>query len=354
MATPNRRRISTALQTQLLLACIPLALSACGGGGGGGGTGGGGLQADLVITPTNAKPVAADALDNATNIDAARSGSDFILSAQVAPGALPARGSVPLVAAVRALVSKRGPGSGMAMGAAVEGTMPCTESGSVHVTGEVARDDGLVAGDHVTLTASGCHESVGGVPTMMSGGLTVTVASGSMLPGSPFPHHVVMTIHATNFGVTAGGESSTTSGDMVFDFTESGDSHGNVVLTGTSLASSVTTAGGTRSFTMRDYRQAVAFASGSNSFTVTGDFESLNSRLGTAPVNYRVSTPAAMVIADPSGNVTAGSLRVDGKQSALLLTVTATNSFSLQVDANGDGSFETVNTTTLDELRSLR
>ncbi|GAB3773013.1 hypothetical protein GCM10028796_44700 [Ramlibacter monticola] len=354
MATRTRRRISTALQTQVLLVCIPLALSACGGGGGGGGGGGAGLQADLVITPANAKPVAADALDNATNIDAARGGSEFILSAQVAPNALPARGSVPLVAAVRALVSKRAPASGMPMGVAIERTMPCTEAGSVHVTGDVAGDSGLVAGDHVTLTASGCRESVGGVATMMSGGLTLTVASGSMLPGSPFPHHVVMTIHAAGFGVTAGGESSTTNGDMVFDLTETSESQGNVVLTGSSLASSVTTAGGTRSFTMRDYRQAVAFSSGSNSFTVTGDFESLNSRLGTAPVNYRVSTPTAMVIADPSGNVTAGSLRVDGKQSALLLSVTAINSFSLQVDANGDGTFETVTPTTLEELRSLR
>jgi hypothetical protein len=124
------------------------------------------------------------------------------------------------------------------------------------------------------------------------------------------------------------------------------------VLSGTALSNSVATSAGSRSFTMRNYRQELAIANGSTSYRVTADYTSDNSRLGSTPVSYRISTPTALVESS-AGDFSAGSLRVDGRGSALLLTVTGTNGFRLQVDATEDGSFESNTTTTLAELRSL-
>jgi hypothetical protein len=221
------------------------------------------------------------------------------------------------------------------------------------VVGDIASGSGLTAGDNFSITASGCREPVDGQTSTMSGSFSVTVASGSLDAGTPFPRRVVMGIRLASFGVAVDGESTTSTGDMNFDLTETGIDRSDVVLTGTSLASTVTRASGSRSVTMRNYRQAASVNPASTSFSVVADFETNNPRLGAAPVSYHVTMPAPIVVANVSGEVTSGSLRVDGDKSALLLTTTAPSSFSLQVDANGDGSFESGTTTTLGELRGL-
>lgn len=329
-----------------------LALAGCGGGGGdAGGPPAGGFQATLAISTSNAKPVAADALDSATNIDAARGASNFVISAQVEPAALSSP-ALRLAQAASALGARRGAGTGLLLAAAVNETVACSGGGTVTVSGNVAASDGFTAGDSATLSAAGCRETIDGVLTTMSGSLALTITGGSFSATAAFPRHVAMTIQASNFSVTAGSDASTASGDVSMDLTETGPDAAAVVLTGTSLSSQVTTSAGTRSFTMRSYRQALAIAGGSTSYTVTGDFETSNSRLGTGTVAYHVSTPAALV-ASSAGDLSAGSLRVDGKASALLLTVTGSNALRLEVDADGNGSFESSSTATLAELQAL-
>ncbi|MEJ8837885.1 hypothetical protein [Ramlibacter sp. AN1133] len=336
------------------LFCAPLlALTGCGGGGGDGATTpvGPPAQGSLVITAANAKPVAADALDNATNIDAARTSSSFVLSAQVVPGAAAPSLALRVAQAAVTLANKRAGAAPLVLSAAINETLACSLGGSVTVSGNVASSNGFVAGDSVTLNASGCRETIANVATTLSGGFTLAITAGGISSGAAFPRHVAMTIQASGLTVAAGGETSTSSGDMSLDVTENSTDSTSVVLTGSSLGNQVTSASGTRSFTMRSYRHVLAIAGNTTSATVTADFETSNSRLGTAPVTYHVSTPSALVTTN-AGDVSAGSLRVDGSASALLVTVTGTNTFQLQVDTNGDGSFDASSTATLADLRA--
>jgi hypothetical protein len=356
---PFRRRFMRTTRfsprcTFVALFCAPLlALTGCGGGGGDGGTSADTpAQASLVITAANAKPVAADALDSATDISAARSGSSFITSAQVEPAAAAASPALRLARAATTLAAKSSAASGLVLGVAVNETLPCSQGGSVTVTGNVASRDSFAVGDSVTLTSAGCRELIDGVTTAMSGSITLGITGGSFAPGSGFPRHVVMTIRATSFAVSVGAETSTSTGDMSLDLTENSSDSTSVVLTGAALGNQVTTSTGSRSFTMRGYRQALAISGSTTSYSVTGDIETNNSRLGTGVVSYHLGTPTALV-ASSAGAFSGGSLRVDGNASALLLTVTGTDTFQLQVDANGDGTFDASSTVTLAGLRAL-
>ena len=75
-----------------------------------------------------------------------------------------------------------------------------------------------------------------------------------------------------------------------------------------------------------------------------------NPRIGNNVV-YNVSTPTP-ILTDLSV-VLQGSLKVEGAKSSLLLTVTTPNNFTLQVDTNGDGTYDSTTTTTKAELQGL-
>jgi hypothetical protein len=356
MRNTRHPRPTALRRTLAALFCAPLlALTGCGGGGGGGDAGtppGGSTQGSLVITSANAKPLAADALDSATNVEAARTSSSFVLATQVAPSAATTSFALRLAQAAATLAGKGGAASGQVLSAAVNETVACSQGGSVTVNGNVASRSGFVAGDAFSLNASGCREPIDGVTTTMTGSISMTITAGGSSSGAPFPHHIAMTFLANGFSVVAGGDTIITSGDMSLDVTENSADATSVVLSGTALSNQVTTSRGTRAFTMRAYRQVLAIAGTTTSYTVTADFDSRNSRLGAGTVSYHVSTPAALVTTN-AGDVTAGSLRVDGRSSALLITLTGTNAFQLQLDANGDGSFESGSTATVAELRAL-
>ena len=346
---------SATARTLAVLFCAPLlALTGCGGGGGDGdGTPAGDpVQSSLVISAANARPVAADALDSATNVEAARTSSSFVLSAQVVPTTAATSPALRVAQVVTALTHKRANASSPhVLSAAVNETLACSLGGTLTVSGSVASNSGFAAGDSVTLGANNCRETIGNVATNLSGSFSLAITAGGVSSGTGFPQHVAMTIQASNFTVSGGGASSIANGDMSLDVTENSADSTSVVLSGSSLSNQVTVGGTTRSFTMRAYRQVLAIAGTLTSYTVTADIETSNSRLGSAPVRYHVSTPAALVLSD-AGEFSSGSLRVDGNASALLLTVTGSNAFQLQVDANGDGSFEASSTATLGELRA--
>ena len=60
-------------------------------------------------------------------------------------------------------------------------------------------------------------------------------------------------------------------------------------------------------------------------------------------------TPLAV---SSTGAMTAGSIKVAGANSALQLTVTSSDTFSLQVDTNGDGTYDSTSTVTRSQLAS--
>jgi hypothetical protein len=85
--------------------------------------------------------------------------------------------------------------------------------------------------------------------------------------------------------------------------------------------------------------------------SITATVESNNPRLGSSGISYQLSTLAPVVIT--SAGYTAGSLNVVAAQSGLQLGAVPTNNFSLQVDTNGDGAFETTTSVTRAQLEAL-
>ena len=157
----------------------------------------------------------------------------------------------------------------------------------------------------------------------------------------------MLAIRASNFTMTAGAETRIANGDLTYATPDSRRTD----LTGTSLSYAITSAGGGRTYTMRNYHQATSFDSGYLSIGVEAAIESSNQRLGGA-ASYRVSTPTATLVLNVQ-DFTGGSLRVAAANSSLVVTVTGTNTFRLEVDADGDGTVDATIPATLQELRAL-
>jgi hypothetical protein len=297
-----------ARRTLTALCCAPvLLLAACGGGGSGGASTT--PSGALAITSVNARALAADALDSATNL------------------ALPRASSVLLFATGILTTNER----------------LCRGGGSLTLTRNPQNFLPITTGDTVQLTSSACKELVDGVETTMSGSLSVTFVQ-AVTPGV-FPADLVLAIQTSDFSMVAGGKSTTASGDLTY---ASADSM-HVDLSGTSLTYGIVTAAGEKTYTLRNYRQSTS-SGGSVSIVVEAGVTTNNPRLG-ATASYRVSNPTAPIVMNVR-DFTGGSLRVDAAGSSLGVTVTGTNTFRLDVDTNGDGTVDATSTATLDELRA--
>jgi hypothetical protein len=284
-------------------------LAACGGG-----SSGDGMETTasgpLAITSANARAVAADALDSATNLSLARAGSVLLF----------------------------------ATGILTTNEHLCRGGGSLTLARSAQNFLPITTGDSVEITAAACTEFIDGVSTTMSGRLAVDFVAAT---AGTFLGDRVLAIRASNFTMTAGAETRIANGELTYATPDSRRTE----LTGTSLAYAITSAGGGRTYTMRNYRQDTSFDSGYLSIAVEAAVESSNPRLGAA-ASYRVSTPTAPIVMNVQ-DFTGGGLRVAAANSSLVVTVTGTNIFRLEVDADGDGTVDATIPATREELRAL-
>ena len=327
-----------------------LALLACGGGGGGGGGGGAPSvpsATGLVITSANAPSVAAEALETSTSTDATAAGQ-FVTGIQVDAGA--SGGSHPqmLASAARALLAKPRTTGPVATGAAV--SQACTGGGSITVDGTTSGAAFPVAGDSLSISASHCSETVDGTTVVLNGSVSIAITSGSYDSSSAvYPKSVTMRIVSTSLSVSAaGGPKEVFDGDLTLALTETSASSGSLTATAASLVS--TTA--SHRITLTDYKLEAAQTSTGSTLRVSTNVETNNARFGSTPVRYSLTTETPVTVSS-SGAVTAGSIRVSGSNSSLLLNVTATDTFSLQVDTNGDGTMDSTSAVTLADLQAL-
>lgn len=335
-------------------ATLALLLAACGGGGGGddappppaGAT-------PITLTSANSKAVAADAVENATNTEAADAGASLVTGVQVEAGGSAGSGTGGLAAAALVLAGKASALPALATAVAVDRTENCTGGGTLSMTGSVSGGSSLVAGDTLTMSASNCRESVGGVLQTLNGSMTISIMSGSFTNANLFPYSITMAIVARNFGIASGGVTTTTDGDLLMVLSATSGTAQSTTLSGTRLANSTTTSGGTRSATLKNYRQELTVGSTTVSSNVSGTVETVNSRLGSGTHSYVVSTPTPLVINIATDAYVSGSMKIVGNNSALLVTVTGSNAFSVQVDGNGDGTYESSSTATRAELDAL-
>lgn len=325
-------------------------LASCGGGGGGGGSTGTGSAPSgpqpVAITETNAKPVAASALDAAQDTSATEGAG--VLGVQVDAGGSPPVNFRLIAESVR-FAANTFSAAALPVGTTVSQTSNCSLGGTVAISGQVAGTNGMTAGDSLSITFNNCTETAG---TTMNGQLTVTLQSGSL---TALPFHVVIATTATNLTVTSNGTTAVSNGSFTLDWTASSETIQTITVSGSTMSSRETVSGTTHTTTLRNFSQTVSINGTSVGASLSATVETDSSRLGGTAVTYTVSTPTPVVWNESTGTVTAGVVKVVGaNNSQLLVTVNADTSVTLQVDANGDGVFEKTITSTTAELASLR
>ncbi len=335
--------------SRALLVLGALLGSACGGGGGGGDGGDAGGQSTTEITvPTpataaiiaagvnitvgNSSEVAAEGLSSTLNgTSGALNTAGMALGAQV-----DTRADLAAIALRAVRIASAQPR--LAVGVALSATEPCLVSGSVTITGNLARDGTLATNDTLAVTFNDCRDP----GTVTSGATTILVAGGrlSLAPAS-YPQRVVLSSVSTNLSThtLADGRIVTTNGDMVIDVTETSAFTGTVNLLGSVL--SRTFSGSvvpSRTVQLKNYRINQVVGDTSTETSITAVVESNNADVDAAGVSYQVTTPTRLVT--DAVNIRSGVMKITGNNSALLLSVVSPNNFNLQVDANGDGTYE--------------
>jgi hypothetical protein len=334
------------------LSLLPLLLlAACGGGGGDGGSSTA-QPVQLAVTTTNAQPVAADALQTSGTTGVGATGAALVTGVQVeaaSGGAAPLQ----LAGAARHLLGMVPPAPALATAATISQSATCTGGGTVSISGNVASSSQLSTGDQITITANACSEVVDGTSERLDGTLSITVLAGPFnATSTSFPKSVQLRIVAQRFSLVQGGQTTVSDGDLQISVVQSSSTVASTTLSAAVLSSTVSTASSSRQQTLRNYSQKIDQTSTQSVVTVSATVETNNTRLGGGTlVSYGLSTPAPLTL-NASGAYTGGSLRVTGAASGLLLTVNGTDTFILQVDANGDGIFESNSTVTRAQLNA--
>lgn len=336
----SRRGVRLAVAALL---CTPLVLlTACGGGGGGGDE----PATGLVITNANSQTVAAEAVNTASSTDVA-AGAGFVVGVQVNEGA---RGANPLLLAraARQLVAKAPASGALATGVVAGDPQPCTNGGSVTISVATSGTSIPTAGDSLQITASNCTEGTGADAIIMNGTIAINILSGSYDSESTvYPKNLTMRIVAQGFSVNSGGETEAFSGDVTIGITEDSATSASLTITATALTSNL---GGSHSLTLKNYTLSATETSSGTTVTMSATVETTNSSLGSGRFSYTVATVTPLTVSS-TGVITGGSIKVTGSGSSLLLSVTSSDSFFLDVDANGDSAYETRTTVTRTQLQ---
>jgi hypothetical protein len=323
------------VRTIALTLISSLVLVACGGGGGDGvtaGAGGSTAPQAVSITESNATAVAASALDAAQN---------------TAPGQLPigvevqaggqGHSSFGTVARAVQFALANGPG---ALATGVTTSQACPSGGSISMTGDETAQ---------TVTYSDCRLSSGADSITMNGSLSLTLIS-----SSPDGMSGVVSVVANNFSmVSSDGFSASLNGDMRMEITISSTSE-TLVISGSALTTRFTDGGTTYTTTLRNYSQSISFSGFIVTSSLSATVESSSTALGAGGGSYTITTSTPVVQNWDTGLFTAGVVKVVGAGgSQLVMTVGSNNTVTIQIDANGDGTFEKTVSSTVSELESL-
>lgn len=326
-------------------------LVACGGGGGGAPTPA--TPQAVVITQGNAKPVAANALNSVQNTSATQSGAGVVTGVQIdAPSTLVQSNLILVAGAARMSVELAAARAAtLPVGIVINDTFACALGGSLTLSGSIASTNGLAAGDNLNVTYNACRINADGADATLNGGLTISIVSGSLVS---IPAQVVLATTANNLSVQSGGSTVVTSGDARMDIAVASSTSVVVVATGATMTSRNTTAAGAFTTTFRNYTQRVSVNGVTVSGTLSANVETDSTRIGAAGGSYTITTPTAVVWNASTGAVTAGVVKVVGAANSQLVTTIGSNgAVTLQVDANGDGTFEATSSSTIAELKTL-
>ncbi len=225
---------------------------------------------------------------------------------------------------------------------------PCTTGGTAVISGSVVNLTQLRAGDRLTATFNNCGiAAVLGRSVTLSGSTTSVVTSSTTTRAS-------LVSSLDNLGVSFNGNTTQFTGDQNADFDGTNASSLVYALTGKSLTVKSTTAGGLRTNIWQDYAQTFVTTGNNTSYILATTVQSDNPNIATLGGKFVVTTLTPVVRNNTTGLLTSGSISVVGASSTrLIATVNVGGTVTIQVDANGDGFFESTVIGTTAELTSL-
>lgn len=326
--TLPRRRRGAARLTGLGLVAL---LAACGGGGGSSDDSSP-TMAPAAITAANLEGVARQTLVAANFLTDA---TGLVTGAQVAPGART------LFAFTRHQLD-RVPGlfgsrTSVATGVTTTDRIDCAGGGSISVQATDSNGNGNVdAGDSVMLTASNCVED--GATISGTIGMRFTAVSGNL---NTDVYNATVTVTLENLRATTGAGNASGSGAFTLAITSTNATTVTVDMTVPSLSVTGSFGGVADTVTLQSFRltSSTSLSAGRlrTSITTSGTVGSTTLAGGT--VTLATVQPLVQFDTDPypsSGQVTA----TGAAGSQMRLTVQSTTNVLLELDANGDGTYE--------------
>jgi hypothetical protein len=306
---------AVAVASALLVAC-----------GGGGGSSGETAQAQrVVITQSNATPVAAEAID-AGGAGSGASGS--LTGVQVSSTSAPVSAMTALANAVQRGLNTTAPSA--LVGATV--TQACSGGGSITISS---------SNTQASLTFNSCVE--GGATA--TGTLSVTLVSGNTAT------QFVADATASNFTITSAGLGERLNGTMRVSFDETSSTHALITITSSSLLFDRLlngTARATRTLTNYHYDIDTTIATGSSSqtfsYTVSGSFP------GFGTVSFDAQTTQPIITLSGAVHPSSGAGKVTGANGTSVTVTVISTGVRLDIDSTGDGVTEATLTRTWAEL----
>lgn len=330
----------TARATALALG-VALGLAGCGGGGGDSGPPMF-LDQGLAINNSN---YAAVAQSTVSSMGFLGDTSGVVTGAEVAskPQLLP----VALDQAKRGLARLQSSGAVLS-GVQTRQVVPCSQGGSLTLAiNDVANNGSLDAGDGLTIDAAACIEQ--GVKIQGRIALTVQSLTG-VYDSNNYSATVAMTL--TGFVVTTGSDTAQGDGSITITLGRTPAGVTDIALDLPSLTLSGTEAGQTYSAKLTSVHMA------SRNETVGGVARTSLSYAGTLSSSafgnrsVQISTPQTLVVAGSDNFPSSGQLLVSGSSgSKLRLTALSNTQIKLELDADGDGTYEAQATKTWAELQ---
>lgn len=297
----------------------------------------------LVITAGNAKAIAAHALLQTTNPVNMLGGAG------------------PLVAATNFLQpASPGPTQGGVVNAnALVAPLPCSTGGAVVISGAIANTAGLGTGDLVQSIYQNCGVLANAsLPIYLDGSAVQRVASGGA-QAIPFDITLTGTLNNLRIGFPASdgvaARTNTLMGNETLQWTAKSAYAQTWSLSGTTLTNKTTSGTLVRMDNWGAYQQTVTMDADVTRYSLIAMVTTDNTTLGASGGNYFLYTSTPVVRNNVTHALTAGALTVEGSANATLyLSVGASGLVSIFVDANGDGSYETIISSTTQELSALQ
>ncbi len=327
--TPRHRRCVVHL-TGLALAAL---LAGCGGGGGSDDDSGTPVvPSAAAITAANLEGVARQTLVAATYLSDA---TGLVTGAQVAPGA----GA--LFAFTRTQLDRLpglfGSRTRVVTGVTTTDSFTCTGGGSVSVQTTDSNGNGTVdVGDSGTLTATNCVED--GATFSGTIGLRFTAVSGD-LNTDVYTATVAVTLQSLRATTQAGNAAG--SGEFTLVIASTDANTGSLDLTAPSLSVAGSFGGVADTVTLQNFRLTSSTTLSAGRLRTSSDVSGTVGSSTLAGGTVTLATVQPLVQFDTDDHPSSGLITATGAaRSQMRLTVQSATSILLELDADGDGGYE--------------